>query len=169
MYNSIAISNSVGKIMNRLDNTYIFKAKLNNGLARGKKGIDTIYDGDTISKMILDLGFNRYMVSTVRIIGIDTPELRTKSQTEKAKGYQARDMLRLLIGNNDMVFESINAKGTGKYGRALGHIWVCTGADVDDKGKIIGKKWVNAGNELIKCGLAVEYWGGTKVKDWNED
>ena len=102
--------------MNRLDNTYIFKAKLNNGLARGKTGIDTIYDGDTISKMILDLGFNRYMVSTVRIIGIDTPELRTKSQTEKAKGYQARDMLRLLIGNNDMVFESINAKGTGKYG-----------------------------------------------------
>ena len=27
----------------------------------------------------------------------------------------------------------------------------------------------NAGSELIKCGLAVEYWGGTKVKDWSKE
>ena len=129
-------------------NPYIYPAKLNNGLARGKQGLESVYDGDTVSKMILDLGFNRYMVTSVRLLGIDTPELRggSKTQTEKIKGYQARDMLRLIISDNDLLFESLDRKGTGKYGRALGNLWVATGATLDDDGKIIGKNDVSKGD-----------------------
>tara|TARA_R110002020_G_scaffold86938_6_gene214600 strand:- start:4571 stop:5056 length:486 start_codon:yes stop_codon:yes gene_type:complete len=152
-------------------NPYIYPAKLNNGLARGKQGLESVYDGDTVSKMILDLGFNRYMVTSVRLLGIDTPELRggSKTKIEKIKGYQARDMLRLIISDNDLLFESVDRKGTGKYGRALGNLWVATGVNLDDDGKIIGKKWENVGTKLIECGLAVAYDGGTKTKDWSKD
>jgi micrococcal nuclease len=132
---------------------YTYKASLD-----AKRGIDSIYDGDTISNLVIDMGFKMKYINSFRIIGIDTPELRTKSKIEKAKGYQARDMLRLIIGNNDLAIQSISAKGTGKYGRVLGHLFVKNG-DI----------WQNAGSQLIKCGLAVEYWGGTKVKDWSKD
>lgn len=132
---------------------YTYKASLD-----AKRGIDSVYDGDTVSNLVIDMGFKMKYINSFRIIGIDTPELRTKSKIEKAKGYQARNMLRLIIGNNDLAIQSISAKGTGKYGRVLGHLFVKNG-DI----------WQNAGNELIKCGLAVEYWGGTKVKDWSKD
>ena len=132
---------------------YTYKASLDS-----KRGIDSVYDGDTISNLVIDMGFKMKYINSFRIIGIDTPELRTKSKIEKAKGYQARDMLRLIIGDNDLAIQSISKKGTGKYGRVLGHLFVKNG-DI----------WQNAGSQLIKCGLAVEYWGGTKVKDWSKD
>ena len=148
---------------------YLYPAKLNNGLGRGRTGLESVYDGDTVSNMILDLGFNRYMVTSVRLLGIDTPELRTKSKVEKIKGYQARDMLRILIGENDLIFESVSKKGTGKYGRALGNLWINTGVKYDEDGRITQKIWDNAGDKLIECGLAVAYDGGTKAKDWSKD
>jgi len=132
---------------------YTYKASLET-----KRGIDSVYDGDTVSNLVIDMGFKMKYINSFRIIGIDTPELRTKSSVEKAKGYQARDMLRLIIGDNDLAIQSVSAKGTGKYGRVLGHLFVKNG-DI----------WQNAGSELIKCGLAVEYWGGTKVKDWSKE
>lgn len=152
----------------RADSLYLYPAKLNNGLHRGKQGLDSVYDGDTVSNMILDLGFNRYMVTSVRLLGIDTPEIRTKSKIEKIKGYQARDMLRLLIADKEMIFESVSRKGTGKYGRALGILWVNTGVKLDDEGNILEKIWENVTDKLIECGLAVPYDGGTKLKNWRE-
>ena len=132
---------------------YTYKARLND------KGLDSVYDGDTISKLIIDTGFNTFKISSFRLLGIDTPEIRTKSQIEKTKGYQARDLLRTLIGDNQIAIKSISAKGTGKYGRVLGELYIANGPDA----------WMNAGFKLIDVGMAVPYYGGTKTKDWSED
>ena len=134
-----------------------------------KRGINSVYDGDTISKLQVNLGFNIIHINSLRIIGIDTPELRTKNKIEKIKGYQARDMLRLLIGDNQIAIKSISKKGTGKYGRLLGELYIHEGVNLDKEGRIINHNWINAGNKLVECGLAVVYDGGTKTKDWGED
>jgi micrococcal nuclease len=143
---------------------YTYMAKLDD-----KRGINSVYDGDTISKLQVNLGFNIKHINSLRIIGIDTPELRTKNKIEKIKGYQARDMLRLLIGDNQIAIKSISKKGTGKYGRLLGELYIHTGVNLDKEGRIINHNWINAGNKLVECGLAVVYDGGTKTKDWSED
>ena len=115
------------------------------------------------------MGYNIKHINSLRIIGIDTPELRTKNKVEKIKGYQARDMLRLLIGERQLAIKSVTIKGTGKYGRLLGELYIHQGVDLDDEGKITNHRWLNAGNKLIECGLAVAYDGGTKTKDWGMD
>ena len=143
---------------------YTYRAKLNPA-----KGIDSVYDGDTITKMVIDMGFNTQHINSVRIAFIDTPELRTRNKIEKIKGYQARTMLRLLIGNKPLAIKSFSKKGTGKYGRILGELYIYNGVNEDAEGSIINTKWMNAGLKLIDCGLAVPYYGATKVKDWGED
>ena len=143
---------------------YTYRAKLN-----PVKGIDSVYDGDTISKLVIDVGFNIQHINSVRLWGIDTPEIRTRNKTEKIKGYQARTMLRLLIGDKQLAIKSFSKKGTGKYGRVLGELHIYNGVNEDAEGNIINTKWINAGLKLIDCGLAVPYYGGTKVKDWGED
>ena len=143
---------------------YTYMAKLDS-----KRGINSVYDGDTVSKLEVDLGYNIKHINSLRIIGIDTPELRTKNKVEKIKGYQARDMLRLLIGERQLAIKSVTIKGTGKYGRLLGELYIHQGVDLDDEGKITNHRWLNAGNKLIECGLAVAYDGGTKTKDWGMD
>ena len=145
-------------------NFYTYMAKLDD-----KKGIESVYDGDTITKLQVDLGFNMKYINSFRIIGIDTPELRTKSKIEKIKGYQARTMLRLLIGDKQLAIKSISKKGTGKYGRLLGELYIHDGVDLNEEGKITNHRWINAGLKMIDCGLAVPYDGGTKVKDWSKD
>ena len=145
-------------------NFYTYTAKLDS-----KRGINSVYDGDTISKLEVDLGFSIKYINSFRLIGIDTPEIRTKSKIEKIKGYQAREMLRLMIGERALAIRSITKKGTGKYGRLLGELYIHQGVELDDEGNIINHNWLNAGNKLIECGLAVVYDGGTKTKDWSED
>ena len=143
---------------------YTYRAKLNPA-----KGINSVYDGDTISKLVIDMGFNMQHINSFRLWGIDTPELRTRNKIEKIKGYQARTMLRLLIDDKPLAIKSFSKKGTGKYGRVLGELHIYNGVNEDAEGNIINTKWMNAGLKLIDCGLAVPYYGGTKVKDWGED
>jgi len=143
---------------------YTYRVKLDS-----KRGIDSVYDGDTISNLEIDMGFKIKYVNSFRIMGIDTPELRTKNKIEKIKGYQARTMLRLLIGDKDLAIKSTTKKGTGKYGRVLGELYIHNGVLLDNDGRIVNHRWINAGYKLIDCGLAVPYYGGTKVKDWGKD
>ena len=112
--------------------------------------LDRVVDGDTIDVNI-DLGFKIILAKQrVRLAGIDTPESRTRDLAEKKLGLEAKDLLEELT-KDGFVLES---QGRGKYGRILGVLW-----DFDD----------NSINEkLIESGLAVEYWGGTKVKVWGD-
>lgn len=74
------------------------------------------YDGDTATAKI-DLGFYVAIEATVRLLGINTPELRGGTAATKAAGIAARDRLReLVLGRKVQV---ISVKGEDSFGRWL--------------------------------------------------
>ena len=112
--------------------------------------LDRVVDGDTVDVNI-DLGFKIVLAKQrVRLVGIDTPESRTRDLAEKKLGLQAKDLLQELT-KDGFVLES---QGRGKYGRILGVLWDFNDNSINEK--------------LIDAGLAVEYWGGTKIKVWGD-
>jgi len=79
-----------------------------------------VYDGDTISADI-DLGFGIELKNqSIRLVGINTPEVRG---TERELGLKSRDALRSRIANKWVWIKTIQDK-KGKYGRWLGEIWL---------------------------------------------
>ena len=107
------------------------------------------YDADTIT-IASKLPYNdspMYRLS-VRLNGIDTPEIKGKgiSDEEKEAAKQARDFVSNLVLNKFVRLENIESE---KYGRIL--------ADV-----FIGDIHLN--NLLLKERYAVKYDGGTKIK-----
>lgn len=104
-----------------------------------------VIDGDTID-VDIDLGFNIILAKRrIRLMGIDTPESRTRNLEEKALGLKAKDRLKELCGEKLQLL----SQGTDKYGRVLGIPHTFTGANICDL--------------LISEGHAVEYYGGTKL------
>ena len=84
--------------------------------------VTKVYDGDTIT-VDIDLGFNIIMRDqTIRLYGIDTPELRKE---EKQQGIKVRDYVRDMILDRDVILETFKGK-KGKYGRWLGTIYFTT-------------------------------------------
>ena len=62
-----------------------------------------VYDGDTCT-CVVDLGFKLSARIKVRLVGIDTPEIRTKDLEEKKKGKETRDWLReRILGKKVMI------------------------------------------------------------------
>jgi endonuclease YncB( thermonuclease family) len=103
-----------------------------------------VYDGDTVTVVFKPFENEPIYRYSIRLSGIDTPEIRTKNPDEKKKGLEVRDILR-----NEILDKLITIKcgKFDKYGRLL--------ADIIYKGENINK-W------LISKGLAYEYNGGTK-------
>ena len=104
-----------------------------------------VYDGDTItvaSRLPFE-GSPIYRFS-VRLAGIDSPEMRGGSELETKKAIEARDALNHLIFGN--IIELRN-NGKEKYGRLL--------ADLYYKGLHINK-W------MLDNNYAIEYYGGKK-------
>lgn len=99
-----------------------------------------IYDGDTL-RVNIDLGFGCWLKNqSVRLYGIDTPEIRGDERTE---GLIARDWLRHKIKEVDGQLSMRTYKDSqGKYGRWLAELFI------DD---------VNINQELLRLGLAVPY------------
>lgn len=100
--------------------------------------IEKIYDGDTVTKAIIDLGFELEVVTKLRLYGIDTPELRG---SEKEEGKKSRDRLKELVLNKEVVIET-NHDDRGKYGRHLATIYL---------------DGVNVNQQLIEEGFAKSY------------
>ena len=110
----------------------------------------SVYDGDTCT-CVVDLGFKTSLRIKVRLIGIDTPEIRTKDSEEKELGYKTRDWLRERILGKKVI---LHTKEKGKFGRWLGMIW-----DLEEN----KPEFENSYNKkLINEGLAKEYWGGAR-------
>lgn len=105
----------------------------------------SVYDGDTITVMV-DMGMKHFNRVKVRLLGINTPEIRTKDPIEKAKGINARDYLKERIEGKTVILKTVKK---GKFGRWLGLIWT-----TDDDGVIIAE---SINDELIRTGHAVEY------------
>ena len=109
------------------------------------------YDGDTITVNIPDYPPIIGKKISIRVNGIDTPELRTKSPKEKQLARTAKRLVHSLLKNAESL-ELKNIK-RGKYFRIV--------ADVYYDGKKLA-------DILIKNKLAVPYDGGTKTKNWSE-
>ena len=79
-----------------------------------------VVDGDTIDALI-DLGFDMHKSIRVRLVGINSPESRTRDLEEKKRGLAAKARLKEILksNKNKIILES---QGVGKYGRCLGII-----------------------------------------------
>ena len=105
-----------------------------------------VYDGDTIT-IASKLPFNDsplYRLS-VRLNGIDTPEIKGKNEDEKLAAKNARDSLSALILNKYVTLKNIQSE---KYGRILADVYL---------GDVCLNEW------MIKERFAVKYDGGTKA------
>ena len=110
-----------------------------------------VIDGDTVD-VDIDLGFGVWLKDErVRIMGIDTPESRTRDKVEKKFGLAAKARLKELLGATPILKTQVGKGGEdmkGKFGRILGDFLT------ED-----GKK---CGELLVKEGHAVKYMGGAK-------
>lgn len=111
-----------------------------------------VYDGDTITvgAPLTIHGVQRYYKFSVRLRGIDCPEMRTSDPNEKAIAIKAGDVLRQRLMDSIVQLDDLN---TDKYGRLLANVW---------------HNDVNMSDWLILQRLAVVYDGGTKtvVANW---
>ena len=79
-----------------------------------------IVDGDTVD-VDIDLGFGIWIhKERVRIVGIDTPESRTKNAEEKIFGLAAKEHLKFLLPIGSMQIIATQKDKPGKFGRILG-------------------------------------------------
>ena len=115
-----------------------------------------IVDGDTVD-VDIDLGFGVWMKDErVRIMGIDTPESRTRDKIEKQFGLAAKKRLKELLGKSAVLKTQVNRDGEdmrGKFGRVLGDF------NVYDSNK---DSWRPVTDILVEEGHAVAYFGGSK-------
>jgi len=106
-----------------------------------------IKDGDTIEVAFLlepDRCFPRAYKSSIRIVGIDAFELKSKIPEEKAKAEQGKNLLENLILGKKVV---IHFSGRDKFGRLLGSVFY---------------GMYNIGDLLLEKGLAKVYFGGKR-------
>lgn len=82
--------------------------------------VRSIYDGDTL-RLDIDLGMGVWLKNqTVRLKGIDTPELYGD---ERENGLTARDKVRELIPPETEIIIETFKDDKGKYGRWIAEIW----------------------------------------------
>ena len=81
-----------------------------------------VIDGDTIEAMV-DLGFDVWTKQTIRLHGIDTPEVRTRNLNEKKLGLAAKERLSEIFSICDGKF-LLKSRGIGRYGRCLGILYI---------------------------------------------
>ena len=115
-----------------------------------------VVDGDTVD-VDIDLGFGVTLTDErVRVMGIDTPESRTRDKVEDLFGEAAKARLKELMEDGGKLITTENRKGEdmkGKFGRILGDFKV--------------ERFENGPAELvtdilIEEGHAVAYFGGSK-------
>jgi hypothetical protein len=74
-----------------------------------------VVDGDTIDCSI-DLGFDIWHEARVRMMGIDTPESRTRNLEEKALGLASKQRLKELLTGRQLKLVC-SKEGKGKFGQ----------------------------------------------------
>lgn len=110
-----------------------------------------VVDGDTVD-VDIDLGFGVTLRDErVRIMGIDTPESRTRDKVEDLFGEAAKARLKELMKDGGKLITTEDKKGEdmkGKFGRILGNFRTTDGEHCADV--------------LVEEGHAVAYTGGSK-------
>ena len=114
-----------------------------------KVKITRVVDGDTVDAEV-DLGFDTFIKDRIRLMGLDTPESRTRNKKEKALGLAAKAYLKELLKENkgDVILRT-SKEGKGKFGRILGTLLIYDGM-------------TSVNQMLIDEGHARDYFGGSK-------
>lgn len=86
-----------------------------------------VVDGDTID-VDIDLGFGIWIHNErVRLLGVDTPECRTRDELEKQFGFLAKSVVEGFCPVGQKVILETEMDDKGKFGRVLGIFWVDNG------------------------------------------
>ena len=119
-----------------------------------KVKVTRVVDGDTVDADI-NLGFDIVYKERIRLMGIDTPESRTRNKKEKKLGLEAKARLKELckMFKNNLVIKT-SKDGKGKFGRVLG--------------ELVTEDNVNLNGLLIEEGHARPYMGGSKGEPWTK-
>jgi len=111
--------------------------------------VSRVVDGDTVD-VDIDLGFGVWMKKErIRLLGIDTPESRTRDKEEKKYGLAAKEFLKKALGTSPIL--KTTKDGKGKFGRILGEFIV----------EVEGNR-ININQLLVDNHHAVEYQGQSK-------
>ena len=121
--------------------------------------LERVVDGDTIDVNI-DLGFDVCTKQRVRLLGIDTPESRTRDTEEKKFGLLSKKKLKewclkaVASEKDDVEIElrCPEADSRGKFGRVLAEVWVSEDG-----------VWTNVNKWLVDEGYAVPYGAENKA------
>jgi len=121
--------------------------------------LEKVVDGDTIDVSI-DLGFDVCTKQRVRLLGIDTPESRTRDLTEKKFGLLSKKKLRewclkAVASEKDDIEIQLRcpeADSRGKFGRILAEVWVSEDGE-----------WTNVNKWMCDNAFAVPYTGQNKA------
>lgn len=135
-----------------------------------------VYDGDTLTLVAPYKDKSNAIKISVRLLGIDTCEMKSRLSENRDKSLRARNrVIQLLTGRQEQItvrtyrkdiqqiFKDtlcivwVEFQGMDKYKRVLAHVYPasCTSANSE-----------SISNILLREGLAFEYFGGTKL---NED
>jgi len=107
--------------------------------------VASVYDGDTF-KINLNCSVAVYCEKVpVRVLGVDTPEIKGKTAKEKRLAQKAKAFTKNFLAQRPV---SLTDCGRDKYFRLL-----C---------KVTNGQGQNLAQELIKRDLGYEYWGGKK-------
>ena len=117
-----------------------------------------LYDGDTIHcSGLLEIQPIPFKFS-IRLNGIDTPEMKSKSLDEKEHAKKSKQALSEMIPPGSLVSFNLREEDGpieyDKYGRVLAYVY--TNKDGKD---------INLSEWMLENKYAVKYEGGTK-KDW---
>lgn len=108
--------------------------------------IVSVVDGDTVD-LIVDLGFRIQQTIRCRLMGVNTPELTSKIDAERARALEAKQYVITHASNRPLRVKTYKDK-TEKYGRYLVDIFY-EEAGVEH----------HLNQDLITTGLAVSYYG----------
>lgn len=111
--------------------------------------IASIYDGDTF-KINLNCSLAVYCEKVpVRVLGVDTPEIKGQTAREKELAQQAKEFTKKFLEEEPIRLSNC---GRDKYFRLLCDV-------TNGEGKNLAK-------ELIKANLGYSYYGGTKSTEF---
>ena len=123
--------------------------------------LEKVVDGDTID-VVIDLGFDVCTRQRVRLLGIDTPESRTRDLEEKKYGLLSKKKLKqwcltaVESEKDDIEIElrCPEADSRGKFGRVLAEVWVINTEDGTE---------TNVNRWMCENAYAVPYTGQSKA------
>ena len=139
----------------------------------GEGRVVDVYDGDSAHVVVRFRGEPSRV--RVRLLGIDTCEIRDRDPENRALAYAARDRFLAIVTStrsSDWAGASraavrerlagachvvrLTCEDTDKYGRTLAVV------TVDSEGDVDGGETVDVGETLVREGLAYRYDGGSK-------